>query len=108
MQLSLARIVLLQMKKFQAIIQFSIRDDFSDLIAPHRVYINYLINKNIVDQYVVSLEKQTVWVTINAADRAAVEKYLDQAPLAKYWTYEVTELRVWDGQIYRLPVLQLN
>lgn len=96
------------MKKYQAIIQFTIGEDFQDLIAPHRVYINYLINKDIVDQYVVSMEMQSVWITINATSKKEAEKILNKAPLAKHWTFELTPIAVWDGQLYRMPVLQMN
>ena len=96
------------MKKYQAIIQFKIEEDFNELIAPHRVYINFLINKNIIDQYVVSLEMQTVWITINAQNKREADKILKKAPLAKFWTSKLTEISVWDGQLYRFPVLQMN
>ena len=41
-------------------------DQFMALVPPHRTYINYLINKNIIDSYAVSMESQTVWITMNA------------------------------------------
>ena len=96
------------MKKFQAIIKFTISEEFQELIPPHKVYVNYLINKDIIDQYVVSLELQTVWITVNAENYKEAEKLLKKAPLAKFWTWQITELGVWDGQLYRLPVLQMN
>ena len=96
------------MKKFQAIIHFEMDDDFMNLVPPHRTYINYLINKNIIDSYAVSMESQTVWVTINAETKADVQGYLSKSPLHKYWTYNIEELFVYDGQIFRLPALQLN
>ena len=96
------------MKKFQAIIHFEMDDDFMNLVPPHRTYINYLINKNIIDSYAVSMESQTVWVTINAETKSDVEGYLSKSPLHKYWTYNIEELFVYDGQIFRLPALQLN
>ncbi|RYY58664.1 MAG: hypothetical protein EOO05_15660 [Chitinophagaceae bacterium] len=96
------------MKKYQAIIEFTVTEEFQELIAPHRVYINYLINKDLIDQYVVSLELRTAWITINADSQEEAEKLLDKAPLAKFWIWQLTELAVWDGQLYRLPVLQMN
>ena len=35
------------MNKFQAIIKFTLDDDFMTLVPPHRTYINYLINNRI-------------------------------------------------------------
>jgi hypothetical protein len=96
------------MKKYQAIIRFEMDEQFMNLVPPHRTYISYLINKNIVDSYVVSMESQTVWITINAESKEAADKYLGKSPLYKYWTYDIEELFVYDGQLYRLPTVQLN
>ncbi len=96
------------MKKYQAIIRFEMDEQFMNLVPPHRTYINYLINKNIVDSYVVSMESQTVWITINAESKQEADKLLCKSPLYKYWTYEIEELFVYDGQLYRLPTVQLN
>lgn len=46
------------------------------LVPPHRTYINYLINKGIVDHYAVSLETNRAWITLNADDKGEVEKLL--------------------------------
>ena len=48
-------ISLLTMKKFQAIISFEMDEDFMSLVPPHRTYINYLLNKGIIDTYAVSI-----------------------------------------------------
>lgn len=96
------------MKKYQVTIQFEMTEGFMELIPPHRTYINYLINKDIVDQYIVSMETQRVWITLNAETREEVEKLLEKSPLFKYWTFEIDELFVWDGQHYRLPAVQPN
>lgn len=96
------------MKKFQAVIKFTMDDSFMQLVPPHRTYINYLINKGVIDIYAVSMESQTVWITINAANKKQVMEYLTKSPLHKYWTYSVEELFVYDSQQYRLPQVQLN
>jgi len=96
------------MKKFQAIIHFDMDEQFMNLVPPHRTYINYLINKNIIDSYAVSMESQTVWITINAETKAEIDAYLAKSPLYKYWDYIIEELFVFDGQLYRLPSVQLN
>lgn len=96
------------MKKFQVIIKFTMDEQFMQLIPPHRTYINYLINNNIIDMYAVSMESQTVWITVNAADKNTVDNYLVKSPLHKYWLYIIEELFVYDSQQYRLPQVQLN
>ena len=79
-----------------------------ELVPPHRTYVNYLINKDIIDQYAVSMETRRVWITMNAKDKEEVEKLLEKSPLYKFWTIEVDELFVLDGQHFRLPAVQPN
>jgi hypothetical protein len=83
-------------------------DEFMELVPPHRTYINYLINKEIIDQYAVSMQTQRVWITLNAQSKIEIQKLLEKSPLFKYWTIEVDELFVLDGQHYRLPAVQPN
>ena len=47
----------IEMAKYQVTIQFEIHEEFKDLIPPHRTYINYLINKGIIDHYAVSMKR---------------------------------------------------
>ena len=96
------------MKKYQVTIQFEMSDDFMELIPPHRTYINFLINKDIVDQYAVSMETQRVWITLNATGKKEVEDILKKSPLHKFWSYEIDELFFIDGLHYRLPAVQPN
>jgi len=96
------------MKKYQVTIRFNMDDEFMNLVPPHRTYINFLINKGTIDQYAVSMESQRVWITFNAEDKEEVEKLLEKSPLRKYWTSEIDELFVLDGQHYRLPAVTPN
>jgi muconolactone delta-isomerase len=98
----------MELKKYQVTLNFDMDDEFMALVPAHRTYINMLINKGVIDHYAVSMESQRSWITINAEDKAAVDKYLADSPLFKYWTYEVDELFVLDGITYRLPHVQLN
>ena len=97
-----------QLNKYQVTVQFYMDDAFMTFVPPHRVYINSLIVKNIIDYYTVSMESQKSWMVFNAASKIEVEKYLSKSPLYKYWTIEIDELFVYDGQSYRLPAVQLN
>ncbi len=97
-----------ELNKYQVTIRFEMDDDFMSFVPPHRVYINSLIEKNIIDYYSVSMETQRSWWIINAANKNEVEEYLTESPLYKYWTVEIDELFVYDSQTYRLPALQLN
>lgn len=96
------------MNKYQAIIKFTVDDEFMSLIPAHREFINGLIEKNFIDQYVVSMESQQVWITVSAENKAEVKEQLSHSPIAKYWKMKVEELVVVDGQLHRLPAVQLN
>ena len=99
---------LVEMKKFQAIISFDMDEEFMTLVPPHRTYINYLLNKGVIDSYAVSMETQNSWITLNANSKKEVKEILEKSPLSKYWSFEVVELFVYDSQSTRLPAVQLN
>ena len=96
------------MHKFQVTIKFKMDDEFMTLVPSHRTYINHLIEKGVIDQYLVTMETQRTWITMSAKNKKEVEQYLIKSPLYKYWVYDIDELFVIDGQHYRLPVVQLN
>ena len=96
------------MKKFQVSIKFHISDEFMALIPEHRAYVNTLIEKSVIDQYVVTLQSQKIWITMSAKNKREVKKQLSGSPLYKYWEFEIEELNVIDGQLHRLPAVQLN
>ena len=94
--------------KYQVTLRFEVDDEFMGFVPAHRLYINSLIEKNIIDVYTVSMESQRAWVIINARNKKQVEKYLAKSPLFKYWTIEIDEIFLYDGQGYRMPAVQLN
>jgi hypothetical protein len=94
--------------KYQVTLRFEIDDEFMGFVPAHRLYINSLIEKNIIDVYTVSMESQRAWVIINARSKKQVEKYLAKSPLFKYWAVEIDEIFLYDGQSYRMPAVQLN
>ncbi len=94
--------------KYQVTIHFEMDDEFMSLVPAHRVLIDDLIDKGIIDYYSVSMETQRCWMVLNAKSKKEVENYLAKTPLKKYWTMEIDELFVYDSQTYRLPALQLN
>jgi hypothetical protein len=98
----------IKLKKYIVTINFFMDDQFMTLVPPHRTYINYLINKGIIDYYAVSMESYRSWITMTGETKDEIREYLKRSPLYKYWTFEIDELFVYDGQTYRLPALQMN
>lgn len=96
------------MKKYLITATFEWTEEMMALVPEHRKHINTLIEEQVIDHYVVSMELQTVWITINAKSKPDAKKQLVPSPLYKKWKIQVSELMVWDGQNYRLPALQLN
>jgi hypothetical protein len=97
-----------QHNKYQVTLHFEMDDEFMNLVPPHRVYINELIDKGVIDYYTVSMETQRCWLIVNALTKIEVNNYLKKSPLHRYWTVEIDELFVYDAQNYRLPAVQLN
>ena len=96
------------MKKYLITARFKWSDEMMQLVPEHREIINSLIDDQVIDHYVVSMEIQTAWITMNAKSKKEIKTYLAPSPLYKYWQLEIHELMVWDGQNYRLPAVQLN
>jgi len=96
------------MKKYLLTAKFEWTEDMMQLVPEHREIVNSLIDEQVIDHYVVSMETQTVWITMNAKTKREAKSYLSPSPLYKHWKVQVYELMVWDGQNYRLPALQLN
>jgi hypothetical protein len=96
------------MLKYQVSIQFEVNDEFMTLVPSHRTYINMLITNGTIEHYAVSMESQRAWVTLNADSKKHAEKILKKSPLNKFWTLEIDELFVLDGQHYRLPEVNPN
>ncbi len=96
------------MGKYVVTIQFEWNEKAMQIIPEHRKLINDLIDDLVIEHYAVSMEIQTVWVTINAANKREVRTILSKSPFHKFWKLQINELIIWDGQNYRLPVVQLN
>ena len=94
--------------KFIVTIHFNMDDDFMTMVPPHRIYVNSLIEKSIIEYYAVSMETQRCWILVNADSKKSVKEILQKSPIYKYWEFEIDELFVYDSQTYRLPALQLN
>jgi hypothetical protein len=95
-------------RKYQVTIHFEMDDLFMQKVPTHRLYINSLIERGIVEYYAVSLETKRCWMIVNAFSTQEVTLLLEQSPLYRYWTIDIAELYVYDAWSDRLPALQMN
>ncbi len=95
-------------KRFIVTINFFMDKEFMSLVPSHRTYINYLINKGIIDSYAVSMESYRSWIMMICKTKLEVREYLQKFSLYKYWTIEIDELFIYDAKTFRLPALQMN
>ncbi len=96
------------MKKYLITATFHWTEAMMNHLQAHRELIDQLIDDLVIEHYVVSMEVETVWITLNARTKREARRLLMPSPFHKYWKITITELMVWDGQTYRLPAVQLN
>ncbi len=96
------------MKKYLITATFTWNEEMMNRLQEHRDLIDQLIDDQVIEHYVVSMEVQTVWITLNARTKREARSLLAPSPFYKLWKMAVSELMVWDGQTYRLPAVQLN
>jgi len=97
------------LRKFQVTLQFVMDEHFMTSIPAHRKYINELIEEERIDQYLVSMESQTLWITLTGTDKEEVMKMLRGTPLYPYFRkIRIDTLFIVDGLHYRFPALQPN
>jgi hypothetical protein len=96
-------------QKFQVTISFTMDDDFGQYLQGHRAMINELLETHVIEQYVVSLDSMTSWITINAYTDQGARDILNASPLAHYWDdMQVDTIFVYDSLAYRWPELSYN
>lgn len=96
------------MQKYQVIIDFTVDEDFFELLEEHRKYINGLINRGNIDQYAISGDQNRGWITMTAHSSQAAEMLIRKSPLSKYFKIKVDTLMVFDGSVIRMPRVSLN
>jgi hypothetical protein len=96
------------MKKYLITATFHWTEEMMEQLQEHRELIDHLIDDQVIEHYIVSMEIQTVWITLNASTKREARGLLAKSPFYKHWKIVVNELMVWDGQSYRLPAVQLN
>lgn len=97
------------MNKYQVTFTFSVDEEFMKLVPRHRMLINELIMRGVIESYAISVESSKGWVLFNTKNKGDVRLHLEQSPLFSYFSdVEIDQLMVYDSQMYRFPKMVLN
>ena len=98
------------MNEYMVVIRFvaSFSEEFVALIPHQRVQINHLMEKGILTSYSLSADRGTLWVSLLATSREAVEKTLRMMPLFKFMSYDIIELMFHNSPVRAQMHLSMN
>jgi hypothetical protein len=98
------------MNEYMIIIRFttSFSEEFVALIPHQRAQINHFMEKGIITSYSLSVDRETLWVTLLATSLEAVEKTLRMMPLFKFMSYDVVELMFHNSPVHAQMHLSMN
>lgn len=81
---------------------------FAALIPQQRERVNQLLEKNVILNYALDMERSNLWVTIQARDQEEVMDILATFPIIKDVKVEIFELAFFDSAPKGLPELIMN
>lgn len=99
------------MAKFMVTLQLPVvfTDDFVALIPRHRMFINQLIEENVVEAYAISADRTQGWITMNGQNAEAIRLIVQKFPLYPFFTdLQINELFIFDSVSSRFPPISLN
>ncbi len=81
---------------------------FAALIPQQRERVNQLLEKNVILNYALDMERSNLWVTIQAKDQEEVMDILATFPIIKDVKVDIFELAFFDSAPKGLPELIMN
>ena len=86
-----------------------IQDDyFFKLIPAHRKMVDELIDNGIISSYCVNTNRTKVWIIFNCENENQLKNYIKKLPIYNRVTFEIHDLLIADGEVFRFPKLNLN
>jgi len=86
----------------------ALSDEFYALIPRHRKMVNDLIERGIVNSYTVDENRTKIWILFSASEESEVLAHLKNLPIFRFVKVEIFKLFIADGDIFRLPKVNLN
>lgn len=83
-------------------------EHFFNLIPAHRMLINDLIENGIIQQYTINAARTKGWILFNCKNKNEVLVALHKMPIFRLIKFKIHEIMIADGELYRLPKMNLN
>ena len=82
--------------------------EFMEIVPYHRLYISELMERGVISTYAINTERTMGWINMRGQDEGEIESYIQKFPILKFFTYEISELMIFDNEAYRIPKMSLN
>ena len=98
------------MKRFMVDIDFLGELDFKfwQLIPAQRRLVNGLMKNGVISDYSLSIDRQKLWVVINADKLKEVKAVIESFPIRDYISYNIYSLLFHERNSISVPQLWLN
>jgi muconolactone delta-isomerase len=97
---------------FQYMVDFTLPDllseEFMGMIPHQRAKVNRLFRDGKLVNYALSLEHSKMWAVFNANSESEVMEIVDQLPLSKFMSVQVSMLTFYNALNEDIPVFSLN
>lgn len=83
-------------------------EHFFNLIPAHRQLINDMIERGVIQQYTINAARTKGWILFNCKNKNEVIHVLQKMPIFSLIKIKIHEIMIADGELYRLPKMNLN
>jgi hypothetical protein len=83
-------------------------EQFFNLIPKHRMLINDMIENGQIQQYIINAARTKGWILFNCKNKNEVVAALQKMPIFHFIKFKIHEIMIADGELYRLPKMNLN
>ena len=83
-------------------------EEFFNLIPSHRMLINDMIEKGIIQHYTINAARTKGWILFNCKNKNEVMVALLKMPIFDLVKFKIHDILIADGELYRLPKMNLN
>ncbi len=98
------------MQKYMAtiILPETLTEEFISLIPQQRFVVNRLVEKGIILNYSLAVDRSKLWIAFNAKDEDHVRRVIKRFPLFKFMKVKIDELAFVESKTMLFPELIWN